>query len=261
MIKRYGFAAGALLLMSATSVSGVAAQTPGATAELKTPSGETVGHATFSEADDGVMLKADVMGLPAGEHGIHVHGVGKCDPPDFTSAGGHFNPESKQHGLENPMGAHAGDMPNLTVGSDGTGSFEFVLKGVTLDSGTDSLFGPEGTALVVHAGPDDEKTDPSGNSGGRIACGVIMKAGGTAPAAQAAPAAQPSPAAKPAAPAAAQPAPAAKPAPAQAPAPIASPAALPRTGVAGVPLDASLPTALAGIGAVLGGLALWRRRR
>jgi Cu-Zn family superoxide dismutase len=256
MIKRYGFAAGALLLMGASTVSGVSAQTPGAMADLKTPTGEVVGQATFTQQADGVMLMAEVKGLPAGEHGIHVHEVGKCDAPDFMSAGGHYNPAAKQHGLENPMGAHAGDMPNLTVGGDGTGEFEFMLKGVTLESGTGTLFKQDGTALVIHAAADDEKTDPSGNSGARIACGVIMKDNAVtqsgpvpqaSPVAQAAPAAQPSPAAKPAAPVA----PAAQPAP----------AALPRTGVAGVPLDASLPAALAGAGALLGGLALWRRRR
>lgn len=251
----FGLAAGALLLVTATSAF---AQTPGAEADLKSPDGKAVGTVTFTQESGGVMLKASVSGLPPGEHGIHVHAVGKCDAPDFTTAGGHYNPASKQHGLENPQGAHAGDMPNLKVGEDGKGTFEFLLKNVTTTTGAGTLFGPDGTAVVIHAGPDDEKTDPSGNSGARIACGVIMKAGGTA---QAAPAAQPSPAAKPAAPAAAQPAPAAKPAPAQAPAAVASPAALPRTGVAGVPLDASLPTALAGVGAVLGGLALWRRRR
>lgn len=259
-VRRYAFAAGALLLMGASTAS---AQGPGATADLKTPGGEAVGQATLMEMGGGVHLKAQVRGLPAGQHGIHVHAVGKCDAPDFMTAGGHFNPTGRQHGLKNAQGAHAGDMPNLTVGADGTGTFEFVLKDVTLGTGTGSLFGPDGAALVIHANADDEATDPSGNSGGRIACGVIMKAGGTA---QAAPAAQPSPAAAPAAPVtapAAQPSPAARPAaaPAQAPTPIASPAALPRTGAAALPLDASLPTALAGLGALLGGLALWRRRR
>ncbi len=250
-MKRYGLAAGALLLIGASTVSGASAQTPGAMADLKTPSGEVVGQATFTQQADGVRLMAEVKGLPAGEHGIHVHGVGKCDAPDFMTAGGHYNPTTKQHGLENPLGAHAGDMPNLTVGGDGSGEFEFVLKGVTLGTGAGTLFGPEGTALVIHASPDDEKTDPAGNSGARVACGVIMKdtaATQSAPVPQISPVAQPSPAAKPAA-------------PVQAPAPIASPAALPRTGVAGVPLDASLPAAVAGVGALLGGLALWRRRR
>ena len=253
-----GLAAGALLLVSATSAF---AQSPAATADLKTPDGKSVGMATFTQESGGVRLKVQASGLPAGDHGIHVHAIGKCDAPDFMSAGGHFNPASKQHGLNNPQGAHAGDMPNLKVGTDGAGTFDFLLKDANTATGAGSLFGPEGTALVIHAMPDDEVTDPTGNSGGRIACGVVMKA-----AAAGAPAAQPSPAAKPAsAPApAASPAPAAKPAaPAQAPRPAAapSPAALPRTGMAGLPIDAALPAAATGIGAIVAGLAIWRRRR
>ena len=129
-------------------------------------------------------------------HGIHVHAVGKCDAPDFMSAGGHFNPTMHQHGLDNPQGSHAGDMTNLTVASDGSASVDYLLKDASLASGANSLFGPDGTALVIHADMDDEKTDPSGNSGARIACGVISRAATTV---QAAPAAQASPAASPAA--------------------------------------------------------------
>ncbi len=252
-----GLAAGALLLASSATAF---AQTPGASADVKTPSGEMVGTATFTQESGGTRLKGQFKGLPPGPHGIHVHAVGKCDPPDFMTAGGHFNPTSKMHGLKNPQGAHAGDMPNLTVGADGTGTADMLLKDVSLATGTGSLFGPEGTALVIHATADDEMTDPSGNSGGRIACGVVNRVG---TATQAAPAAQPSPAAKPAAPvtAPAPAAPAAKPAPAQAPAAVASPAALPRTGAAPLPLDASLPAALAGLSAMAAGLMIWRRRR
>ena len=106
-----GLAAGALLLMSATSAF---AQTPGATADVKMPDGKSVGTATFTQESGGVRLKIQASGLPAGDHGIHVHAVGKCDGPDFMSAAGHLNPGSKQHGLDNPQGSHAGDMPNLT---------------------------------------------------------------------------------------------------------------------------------------------------
>jgi superoxide dismutase, Cu-Zn family len=255
-----GLAAGALLLASSATAF---AQTPGASADVKMPNGEMVGTATFTQESGGVRLKGEFKGLPPGPHGIHVHAVGKCDAPDFMTAGAHFNPTNKQHGLNNPQGAHAGDAPNLTVGADGSGTFDFVFKDLSLATGTGSLFGPDGTALVIHAMADDEMTDPSGNSGGRIACGLINRVGTTA---QAAPAAQPSPspAAKPAAPVTApatQPAPAAKPAPVQAPAVVASPAALPRTGSAPLPFDASLPAALTGLGAMAAGLMLWRRRK
>jgi Cu-Zn family superoxide dismutase len=260
-----GLAAGALLLVGTTTT--FAQQQAGATADLKSGTGASVGTATFTQETAGVRLKAQVKGLTVGLHGIHIHAVGKCDSPDFMTAGGHFNPTMHQHGLENPQGAHAGDMPNLAIASDGSGTVDFLLKDVTLGTGTGSLFGPDGTALVIHADQDDEKTDPTGNSGARIACGVISRIAGTA---QAAPAAQPSPVPQtggplPAAPSpapAAQPSPAAKPAaPAQAPAPVASPSALPRTGSV-LPLDeTALPAALTGLGALLGGLALWRRRR
>jgi len=271
-----GLAAGALLLAGTTTTF---AQQPAggtATADLKDAKGAVVGAATFTQESGGVHLVAKVKDLPPGQHGIHVHAVGKCDAPDFMTAGGHFNPTSHQHGLNNPQGPHAGDMVNLTVASDGTGAVDYVLKDVTLGSGAGSLFGSDGTALVIHADMDDEMTDPSGNSGARIACGVIARAAGAAQAAPAAqpspaakpagaPAAQPSPAAKPAAPSqapAAQPSPAARPAaPAQAPAAVASPSALPRTGSALPLAESALPAALTGLGALLGGLALWRRRR
>ena len=263
----FGLAAGALLFASSATAF---AQPPmvgaGGQVDLETPTGESVGSATLMNEAGGTRLKVQVKGLPPGPHGIHIHETGQCNPPDFMSAGGHYNPTNKQHGLNNPQGAHAGDMPNLTVGADGTGTFDALLEDVSVTGGPGDLFKAGGTALVIHAMADDEMTDPSGNSGGRIACGVIAHTG-TAP--QAAPAAQPSPAAKPAAPLtapapAAQPAPAAKPAPAQAPAAkpaaVASPSALPRTGTAALPIDASLPAAVAGLGAVVAGLAIWRRR-
>lgn len=269
-----GLAAGALLL--ATSATTFAQQPPmvgaGGQVQLWSTTGASVGSATLMNESGGTRLKVTVNGLPPGQHGIHVHETGRCDLPDFMTAGGHFNPTARQHGLKNPQGAHAGDMPNMTVGADGTGTFDALLKDISVTGGTGDVFKQGGTALVIHANADDEMTDPSGNSGGRIACGVIAHTG-TAPLpppiAQSAPAAQPSPAAKPAAPAAAPaapPSPAAKPAaPAQAPAAkpaaVASPSALPRTGAAPLPFDASLPAALAGLGAMAAGLALWRRRK
>ncbi len=148
---------------------------PAAKAVLKDPQGKEVGTATFQPQKGGVEVEVQVSGLTPGKHGFHIHAVGKCDPPDFKSAGGHFNPGGKKHGHMNPEGAHAGDLPNLTVGENGKGKTAYTAKGVTLGEGADSLFGPEGTTLVIHADADDEKSDPAGNSGARIACGVIEK--------------------------------------------------------------------------------------
>lgn len=146
-----------------------------AKAELHNAKGEAVGSATFTETPEGVAIALAVYNLPPGKHGFHIHTVGKCDPPDFKSAGGHFNPHGKKHGLKNPEGAHAGDMPNLEVGSDGTASVEVVVKEATLGPSAQSLFQTDGTAIVIHADPDDEMTDPAGNAGARIACGVITR--------------------------------------------------------------------------------------
>jgi Cu-Zn family superoxide dismutase len=148
---------------------------PQATADLKNAKGEPVGVVALLEDEGGVRFFASVRGLPAGKHGIHIHGLGKCEPPEFTSAGGHFNPTGKKHGLYNPQGPHAGDLPNLDVGADGTGQVHYVLRGVTLGSGPTSLLRGDGTSVVIHANADDYSTDPAGNSGARIACGVIQK--------------------------------------------------------------------------------------
>ena len=161
------------LLVLAIPLSAVAA--PAAKATLANAEGKEVGTATFTPARGGVKVHVVASGLTPGKHGIHLHAVGKCEPPDFKSAGGHFNPAGKQHGLHNPRGAHAGDLPNLTVGKNGKATGNFTAKGATLGEGEGSLFGPEGAALVIHAAPDDEKTDPAGNSGDRIACGVIQR--------------------------------------------------------------------------------------
>ena len=149
---------------------------PQATAELKNAKGDVVGIAALWQVPRGVRFFADVRGVPPGRHGIHLHAVGKCDPPEFTTAGGHFNPEGKKHGLSSPEGPHAGDLPNLDVAADGTGQVHYLATKVTLSPGPASLFDTDGTAVVVHASPDDHVTDPTGNSGGRIACGVIQKA-------------------------------------------------------------------------------------
>ena len=142
-------------------------------ATLKIADGKEVGTAELSQLPAGVLIKLSLKGVPAGEHAFHVHGAGKCEPP-FTTAGGHFNPDNKKHGIMADAGHHAGDMPNLHIASDGALSVEVVNASVTLDKGKpNSLYGPNGTALIIHAGKDDYKSDPTGEAGGRIACGVV----------------------------------------------------------------------------------------
>jgi Cu-Zn family superoxide dismutase len=144
-----------------------------AKAVLINTKGQHIGTASFVQSSNGVRLTLNVSDLPPGVHGFHIHTVGKCDPPDFKSAGGHFNPEGKKHGLKNPEGHHAGDLENLTVAANGKATAKVLVTGATLGEGANSLFQLGGTALVIHADPDDEMTDPAGNAGARIACGVI----------------------------------------------------------------------------------------
>ena len=148
---------------------------PSASAALFDTAGTRVGLATFSETDGAGRLGISVSGLSPGQHGMHVHQNGACTPPAFESAGSHFNPGSKQHGLMNPAGPHAGDLPGLTAESDGSADTTFSVPVSLLGEGSGSMLGPEKRAFVIHADPDDQKTDPSGNSGSRVVCGVIER--------------------------------------------------------------------------------------
>ena len=143
--------------------------------ELKDAQGKTVGRAIIWDHNPGggVGIELNLHDLPPGEHALHFHQNAKCDPPDFKSAGPHFNPDGKKHGLENPEGHHAGDMKNFTV--DANGKVRTANKDVNLGDDSHSLFSNGGTAIVIHAKADDMKTDPAGNAGDRIACGVITK--------------------------------------------------------------------------------------
>lgn len=145
-----------------------------ATAMLRDSAGNDVGTVTIEAMDGGAQLSARVQGIAPGEHGIHIHAVGQCDAAaGFESAGSHLNPTNAQHGLDNANGPHLGDMPNLTVADDSTGTIEFTNDALQLGQGG-NLLDADGAAVVVHAGQDDQTTDPSGDSGARIACGVVQ---------------------------------------------------------------------------------------
>ena len=162
------------VLLIAATTGAAAGERMKARAEIKDAAGKTMGTATLTEEKKGVKIVLKVSGVSPGRHGFHLHEKGACDPPDFKSAGGHFNPFGKHHGAKNPQGKHAGDFQNLEVKENGTAEVTVVAEGATLGKGAGSLLKEGGTSIVIHADADDEMTDPAGNSGARIGCGTIV---------------------------------------------------------------------------------------
>lgn len=177
-----------LLLPTCLVLSGACASAPGgerliAESTLRNASGTAVGTARIVETAGGPRLRVDATALPTGTHGIHIHTIGRCEAPaqtPFSSAGGHFNPTGREHGLDNPAGPHAGDLPNIVIAANGTGSLEASLGAGLIGTGTGTLFDDDGSAIVVHQNTDDQRTNDGpagpGNSGPRIACGVLVRA-------------------------------------------------------------------------------------
>lgn len=158
---------------SATPPASASGPAPGAAAALLSADGSQKGSATVVETGEGLQVTITAIGLPPGTHAAHIHTTGACTAPDFASAGGHWNPMKKQHGKDNPQGMHMGDMPNILLGTDGSGELQFTIPGGKLTTGDMPLLDADGAAVVIHAAADDMKTDPTGNAGGRIACGVL----------------------------------------------------------------------------------------
>ena len=173
--KLLPLAATALVLGACSTIEDLTTEQVGEST-LATPSGQSVGTVRLLNDGSEVSVAVTVSGIEPGRHGFHLHTTGSCRAPDFTSAGGHLNPTNQSHGSLSPGGKHLGDMPNLTVGANRTGSAQFELTGDP-EMVLDAIFDSDGTAVVVHAGPDDYSTDPAGDAGSRVACGVISRAG------------------------------------------------------------------------------------
>jgi len=173
-MDRQGIAIAGLLLTG--SFFAGAAQAQSATAKLVDGEGKAVGSVMLSQMEHGVRISVEAEGLPSGTHAFHIHETGECIPPGFQSAGGHYNPGGHQHGWNNPAGYHAGDLPNVHVADDGVLAIEYFTDAVTLGEGEATLFDDDGSAIVIHVGEDDYATDPTGDAGDRLACGVIQAA-------------------------------------------------------------------------------------
>jgi Cu-Zn family superoxide dismutase len=167
----------ALTSCSLPYIPGVTTPPPAAGVTLKDATGRVVGSGVFLQQDGGVRILLDLKGFTPGTKAVHIHAAGRCEPPSFESAGPHFNPTKAEHGSANPKGPHAGDLPNITVDATGQGHLEFTNSLVTLKPGPASLVNGYGTALVVHERADDLRTNPAGNSGARIACGIVVLGG------------------------------------------------------------------------------------
>jgi superoxide dismutase, Cu-Zn family len=179
MIARHRRAFILLVAVSITACRSASSRTSAirsATADMRSASGARYGILTLSPSPAGVRIDGALTNMPPGVHGIHFHQVGRCDAPDFATAGPHLNPAGAQHGLEHPRGPHAGDLPNLSANAAGQMVVDVATPRVSLSTDRPAgLFDADGTALVIHADPDDQRTDPSGNSGERIVCGVITR--------------------------------------------------------------------------------------
>jgi len=165
--------------LAASTIAILTFATPGFAADtasvlLKDADGIQVGEITLTEVPRGVLLALDLFEVPPGDHALHIHAVGKCEPPKFESAGPHFNPENKEHGLKNPQGPHAGDMPNIHIPKSGKVKLEVLNQMISL-SGTNALLDDDGSAVIIHEGADDYTSDPAGHAGNRLACAVVTK--------------------------------------------------------------------------------------
>ena len=174
MTKSAWWACGAVVVLA--GCSGAGRSSAARDFSLRDANGAEVGTVTLQPAGANTRVMVHVRGMTPGQHGTHLHQVARCEAPGFTTAGGHWNPTSKQHGWSNPQGHHVGDLPNMTVEADGTGMMDFTVP-APFAAGPNSIFDADGSALVVHAAPDDNKTDPSGNSGARVACAALTAAG------------------------------------------------------------------------------------